>query len=139
MGESEELSFTDNELINAPWDNYSYGVSVLNGIMEGDIATNNKVAGGKVTEWPFSPDLTDDKFIELSKVGLSLKITDWHSRIGANKELWNISLICLHSILLLPTLTIPSILKFHGTDINYEELLEIYLCVIERDTSRFQR
>lgn len=134
VGESEELSFTDNELINAPWDNYSYGVSVLNGIMEGDIATNNKVAGGKVTEWPFSPDLTDDKFIE-SLQGRSFTQDNglaFKNRGEQGAMEYIAYLPPFHSAS--SNLNYSLDLEISRTDINYEELLEIYLCVIERDT-----
>jgi len=133
VGETSELQFTDVTLKNAAWDYYSYGVSAVNGTQEGDVVFNNKVGGGKITEMPYSPDLTSDMYIE-SLPGRSFICEDGlkFKNRGEQGTMEYIAYLPPFESLdpEKPDFSIELNLSRGNSD--YEEQIEVFLCEIER-------
>lgn len=60
-----EREYVDTEILNADWDKYKYGYSILNGTMESNRAeTYATYAGGKIDAENYTPDFTNSKYVE---------------------------------------------------------------------------
>lgn len=134
VGESSENTFTDTSLKNAPWENYTYGVTALNGTRESvNISTGNKLAGGKITELPYSPDLTSDKFVEslpgrafISENGITFK------NRGEQGTSEYIAYLPPFDAVTGENVKYTLDMELYRGNAEYEELVEVLLCEIER-------
>lgn len=125
--------YNDNTIANAPWDTYKYAISVVNGEMESAKTETNGVTYGKIPDFPYNPDLTDSFVNALQGRGFT----------GNNGIAFTSGVIAsTERIAYLPPFHVEtgSGLKFNLTlslsryNEAFEELLEVYLCEIERET-----
>lgn len=125
--------YNDNTIANAPWDTYKYAISVVNGEMESAKTETNGVTYGKIPDFPYNPDLTDSFVNALQGRGFT----------GNNGIAFTSGVIAsTERIAYLPPFHVEtgSGLKYNLTlslsryNEAFEELLEVYLCEIERET-----
>lgn len=134
VSETSATSCTDSQIIHAPWDNYSYKLSAVNGTTEGAAAEGySKVNTGKVTAWPYTPELTD-AFVETlpgrfytAEEGIAFK-----NRGAQGTDEYIVYLPPFHANNA-TELKCNLSLDLSRSNVMYGEVLEVFLCTIERD------
>ena len=63
IGETRSLTFADQGIHTAPWSRYYYGISVVNGPMEGRRTDSYTKWAGGIVELPYWPDLENEKYV----------------------------------------------------------------------------
>ena len=132
--ETSETSCTDSQIIHAPWDNYSYRLTAVNGLTEGAAAEGySKVNTGKISSWPYTPELTDN-FVETlpgrfftSEDGITFK-----NRGAQGSDEYIAYLPPFHANNA-AELKCNLTLDLSRANVMYGEVLEVFLCTIERD------
>lgn len=131
--ETSELSYIDADIHNQPWGKYRYGIAYLNGDQEGDMAeAYNVIAAGKIQEWPYQPDFTDENYVD------SFEGRGFVADNGINFKNKGDSYDNASTIAYLPPFHISGndktkyalTLNVSRSNVSYEEKLDILLCTI---------
>ncbi|MDE6403187.1 MAG: hypothetical protein K2K86_05190, partial [Muribaculaceae bacterium] len=134
-GETQDVTFTDNDLAEAQWDRYAYAVAVVNGPQEGDMVTGNTVSGGVVSAKTFEPDLTNETFID----GIEGRAFTCDNGLvfknrGATAGQEYTAYLPAFNLNDFTGKLVNINLELSRDNADYEELLEVYLCTVETDT-----
>lgn len=135
VGETSEVTFTDNELMDAQWNKYRYCISVLNGTQESIISEGNAVVGG-IVDAEYTPDFTDEEFVA-SLEGRAFVAENGVLAFKGRGETSGTEFMAY-----LPTFIEKEsagrkyklTFQLSRGDTDYEELLEVHLCTVERKT-----
>lgn len=132
-GETSEVTFTDNELIDAPWNKYRYSISVVNGPQESALSEGNAVVGGVVDNEEYTPDFTDEKFVEAleGRAFTSLNGALAFSNRGETDGTEYMAFLPVFVENKAKGQEYNIKLQLSRGDTEYEELLEVYLCTVE--------
>lgn len=132
-GETDEVTFSDNGLIDAPWNKYKYCISVINGPQESTLSEGNAIVGGIVDNEDYAPDFTDEKFVE------ALEGRAFIAQNGALAFSKRGETAGTEYMAYLPTFVEKKVngqsykAKFFLSrgNTDYEEILEVYFCTVE--------
>lgn len=135
VGETSDLTFTDVTIHQAEWSQYYYGISVVNGGLEGRrVDSYTKCAGG-VVELPFSPDLSDDNYVSVFEGRGFVADGGIVWRNGAdNMRADNYAFLPPFHAAASDNQNIMLSLTLSRGSAEYGELLEVYLCTVRIDT-----
>lgn len=135
IGETRSLTFADQGIHMAPWSRYYYGISVVNGPMEGRRTESYTKWAGGIVALPYAPDLEDDKYV-----------TAFEGRgfIGDGGIVWrnggdgmisdNYAFLPPFHADMTESQTLALELTLSRGSAEYGELLEVYLCTVRIDT-----
>lgn len=132
-GETSEVTFADDGLVNAPWNKYQYAISVLNGPQEGALSTGNSVSGGIVDANEYNPDLTDEDFVEALD-GRAFIYDNGALAFSNRGETEGNEYVAYFPAFKVNDTTGKKFkldLSLSRGNADYEELLEVYLCTVE--------